>query len=272
MLYYPTDKMIEKLQKLHEILMGMENVVIAYSGGLDSSFLLRVANDVLGSKVVAVTANSLIHPRKEIQEAKIIAMRLGVRHKIIETRELSNPKFLSNSKDRCYWCKREMYGELVNSAGKDNDIIDAANFDDLNDFRPGLRAASELGVRSPLIEAMLTKEDIRNLSKDMGLETWNKPSLSCLATRFPYGMKITKDNIARVDKAEEFLRALGIIQVRVRHHDTIARIEVMDMDIRKLTGKDFREKIVRYFKELGYLYITIDFEGYRTGSMNKIIK
>lgn len=272
MIYRHTEKINKKLERLREILSGMQNIIIAYSGGLDSTFLLWVARDLLGSNIVAVTANSLIHPQREIEEAKNIAISLGVRHTIIDTHELSNPRFLNNSADRCYWCKREMYGEFIHNEGKGNTMIDGANFDDLHDYRPGSEAARELGVRSPLIEAGLTKRDIRDLSKNMGLEVWDKPSSSCLATRFPYETKINKDNMVKIDKAEEFIRALGITQVRVRHYDTIARIEVMDMDIRKLVGKDLRDKIVRYFRELGYVYVTVDLEGYRTGGMNKIIK
>ncbi|MEA3360850.1 MAG: ATP-dependent sacrificial sulfur transferase LarE [Thermodesulfobacteriota bacterium] len=266
--------MKEKLQKVKQILANMESVLIAFSGGVDSAFLLKVARDVLGNRVLAVTAKSLIHPLEEIKQAKGIALDLGVKHKIIETQELSNPRFFNNSKDRCYWCKRELYGELIGIAGDNNlnYVLDGTNFDDLNDFRPGIKAARELGTRSPLIEAKFTKEDIRTLSKGMGLEVWGKPSLACLASRFPYGMKITREDVAKIDNAERFLRGLGITQARVRHHDGIVRIEVMDEDISKLLGEKLRGQILSHFKGLGYLYVTIDLEGYRTGSMNEVLQ
>ena len=266
--------MEEKLQKVQQIVTNMESVLIAYSGGVDSTFLIKVARDVLGNKVLAVTAKSLIHPLEEIKQAKDIALGLRVKHKIIETQELVNPNFLNNSKDRCYWCKKELYGLLIDIAGENNCkyVLDGTNFDDLDDFRPGMKAASELGVRSPLIEAKLTKKDIRTLSKGMGLEIWDKPSLACLASRFPYGIKINRENIAKVDKAERFLRGLGITQARVRHHDGIAKIEVMDEDISKLLGEKLRGQIIAYLKGLGYIYVTVDLEGYRTGSMNEVLQ
>ena len=266
--------MKEKLQKVKQILTNMESVLIAFSGGVDSAFLLKVARDVLGNRVLAVTAKSLIHPLEEIKQAKGIALDLGVKHKIIETQELSNPRFFNNSKDRCYWCKKELYGELADIAGKNNlnYVLDGTNLDDLNDFRPGMKASRELGARSPLVEAKLTKEDIRTLSKSIGLKIWDKPSLACLASRFPYGMKITSEDITKVDKAERFLRGFGITQARVRHHNGIVRIEVMDEDISKLSGEKIRGQIVAYFKGLGYLYVTIDLEGYRTGSMNEALQ
>ena len=264
----------KKLQRLKEILTKMEGILIAYSGGVDSTFLLKVAKDVLKDKVIAVMANSLTYPSGEIGQAEIIAEELGVRYIIIETKELKNPKFSGNSEDRCYWCKRELFLKLTALAKeyKLNYVLDGSNYDDIRDFRPGMKAVEEFGVRSPLQEVGLTKEEIRSISKRFGLSTWNKPSLACLASRFPYGMKITKENLTKVDKAERFLRKFGIAQVRLRHHNQIARIEVPKEEIPKLLKEKIRNKIVDKFKKLGYNYITVDLEGYRTGSMNEVLK
>ncbi|MBU0478026.1 ATP-dependent sacrificial sulfur transferase LarE [bacterium] len=267
--------MNKKMQQLKKILAKMESVLIAYSGGVDSTFLLKVAKDVLDDdKVVAVTATSLTYPACEIKEAKTIAKRLRVKHLVIKTDEFLNQKFVENSADRCYWCKKELFSKLIALAKeyKLNYVLDGSNYDDTKDFRPGMKAAMELGVRSPLEEAGLTKDEIRSLSERLGLPTWSKPSFACLASRFPYGMKITKENLAKVDKAEAFLRKFGITQVRVRHHDQTARIEVCKNEISRLLKEEAMDKIITKFKELGYNYVTVDLEGYRTGSMNEILK
>ncbi|MCK4401454.1 ATP-dependent sacrificial sulfur transferase LarE, partial [bacterium] len=262
----------QKLQHLKKILVKMESVLIAYSGGVDSAFLVKVAKDVLDDdKVVAVTATSLTYPANEIKEAETIAKGLKARHLVIKTDELSNQKFTENSTNRCYWCKKELFSKLIALAKEYrlNYVLDGSNYDDAKDFRPGMRAVEKLGVRSPLKEAGFTKDEIRSLSERLGLLTWNKPSLACLASRFPYGMKITKENLAKVDKAETLLRKFGITQVRVRHHDKIARIEIPKNEISKLLKENVRDKIITKFKELGYTYVTVDLEGYRTGSMNE---
>jgi uncharacterized protein len=264
----------EKLETLQEILMNMETVLVAYSGGVDSTFLLKVAKDVLGDQVMAVTEMSPVYPSEETEQAKVFAQQLGVRHELIETQDLSNPNFINNPKDRCYWCKKELFAELLKIAENNNlnYVLDGTNFDDGDDFRPGMKAAHELGIRSPLKEARLTKDEIRQFSKEFGLPTWNKPSFACLASRFPYGMKITKENLHKVDVAERFLKKSGITQVRVRHHDRIARIEVLQNDFPKLVEEPLRSQIIAYFKELGYAYVAVDLEGYRTGSMNEVLK
>ena len=269
-----TDDSNTKFQNLKKILSEMESVLIAYSGGVDSTLVLRVAKDVLGDRVLAVTAKSSVYPAEEIEQAKALAQNLGVRHEIIETQELSNPKFVNNPQNRCYWCKRELFAELINIARKNNlkHVLDGTNLDDLDDFRPGMEAANEFGIRSPLKEATLTKEDICSLSKHLGLPIWDKPSLPCLASRFPYGMKITEENLVKVDQAETFLKMLDLTQVRVRHHNKIARIEVPQKDIPRFFEEKLRSQILSYLKKLGYSYVTVDLQGYRTGSMNEVLE
>lgn len=254
-----------KLKRLKEILSGMGSALIAYSGGVDSTFLLKVAHDVLGNRIIAVTAKSLIHPLWETEEAKKMAERIGVKHLVVETDELSNPQFTTNPPERCYRCKKGLLSTLTAIAKEHglNHILDGSNYDDTEDFRPGMKAVSEFGVRSPLLEAGLRKEEIRKLSKRFGLSTWNRPAYACLATRFPFGTLITKEGLDMVNNAEEFMRSLGIEQLRVRHHGHIARIEVLQKDIPKILKKDVRNKIISNLKKLGYNYVTIDLEGYR---------
>ncbi len=251
----------------------MKSALIAYSGGVDSTFLLKIARDTLGTDVLAVTADSPTYPSQEIQEARILARKLSVRHLTIETEEFADSNFVSNPPDRCYYCKKELFSKLRKIARENhlNHILDGSNLDDEKDFRPGMRAAREFGVRSPLREAGLTKEDIRQLSKKLDLATWNKPALACLASRFPYGKSLTKRDLRRVGKAEKLLRDMGIGQVRVRDHGHIARIEVARREINRLLSDSFREKLVEKIKQLGYTYVSLDLEGYRTGSMNEVL-
>jgi pyridinium-3,5-biscarboxylic acid mononucleotide sulfurtransferase len=261
----------KKLRKLESILRRMPKALVAFSGGVDSTLLLKVATDVLGKNVLAVIAASATYPGKEIREARAMAVKLKVRHRVIHTREIENPDFVKNPPLRCYYCKQELFSALKRIAGKEGMafVLDGQNLDDEGDFRPGARAGQELGIRSPLKEAGLTKNDIRKISKAFGLPTWNKPSLACLASRFPYGMEIDVKSLKQVGAAEDFLRSLGFGQLRVRHHGQIARIEIIPREFGKIMKPEIRTKIVGRFKKLGYLYATFDLAGYRTGSMNE---
>jgi uncharacterized protein len=266
--------LLTKLETLKSILAEMESVLISYSGGVDSTFLLKVASDILKDKAIAVTASSEIHPSKELEEAKKNAKMLGVRHFIINTNELDDENFTSNTPERCYYCKKELFYKLIELAKQYglNYVIDGSNYDDESDFRPGMKAASEFGIKSPLKDGKLTKEEIRLLSKEMNLPTWDKPSFPCLSTRFPYGTKITKEKLLRVESAEDFLARLGIRQLRVRDHGDIARIEVLKEDMHMFLDDAISQEITDKFKALGYMYITLDIQGYRMGSMNPLFK
>lgn len=268
-------KTLTKLEKLKKLLASLKGAVVAYSGGVDSTLLLRVAREVLGERVVAVVASSETYPESEVRQALTLARRMGVRVRSIKTEELANPAFSSNPPDRCYYCKQELFSALKRVAAEEGlpYVLDGANWDDRRDFRPGARAARELGVRSPLQEVKLSKEEIRLLSRRLGLETWDKPSLACLASRFPYFVSIKAENLKRVEQAELLLRKAGFKQVRVRHHgDEIARIEVLPEEIPLFLEPRTRKRLVRGLKSLGYSYITLDLEGYRTGSLNEPLK
>jgi len=263
-----------KLKSLKKILSEMGSVLIAYSGGVDSTFLLKVALDVLGDKAIAVTARSATYLSRELEEARKNATLLGAKHILIDTNELHDENFVSNPPERCYYCKKELFSRLLALAKQYslNYVVDGSNYDDIHDFRPGMKAASEFGIRSPLKEAMLTKEEIRKLSKEMNLPTWNKPPSPCLATRFPYGTRITAEELSKVERAEEFLAGLGIEQLRVRVHGNVARIEVLKKDMHIFFDAKISEKIVERFKSLGYTYVTLDLQGYRMGSMNEVLQ
>jgi len=260
-----------KYELLKGLLLGMKRVLVAFSGGADSTLLLKTAADVLGREVLAVIAASETYPRRETEEAESLAEGLGVRRRTIHTRELENPDFSANPPERCYHCKKELFSGLKAMAAAEAIpfILDGQNEDDRSDFRPGSKAAREMGVRSPLQEVHLTKPEIRELSRSLGLPTWDKPSLACLASRFPYHTAIGRQSLEQVGLAEEFLLGLGLRQVRVRHHGPVARLEVEQPDFVRIMQEDVRRKIVRRLKELGFLFITLDLEGYRTGSLNE---
>ncbi|MHB1126783.1 MAG: ATP-dependent sacrificial sulfur transferase LarE [Bacillota bacterium] len=263
----------DKLKKLRNILTDMESVLIAYSGGVDSTFLLRVAQDVLGENAVAVTACSETYTSEEYEEAVQVANMIGAEHITIETQELLNEKFANNPPDRCYYCKTELFSKMVSMAEEKRIryVVDGANYDDAGDFRPGLQAGAELGVRSPLREAGLTKKEIRQLSQDYSLPTWDKPSAACLSSRFPYGHRITTEKLNQIAMAEKFLKGKGFKQLRVRHHETIARIEVPQENFREIMVPDTLAEIVSTLKGFGFTYVTLDLEGLRSGSMNEVL-
>lgn len=261
----------EKLRYVNRLLVDLESAVVAYSGGVDSTLLLRLCRDALGDGVLAVTAHSPTYPADELAPAVEVAKSLSVRHRVIETAELDDPRFVANPTDRCYHCKLEFFGRLRGIAEAEGlkNVVDGSNCDDLNDRRPGSRAAAELGVRHPLQEAGLTKEEIRALSRELGLGNWSKPSLACLASRVPYDTPITRQTLAAIDGAESYLRSLGVGQVRVRHHGDTARVEVEPGEMAVLLDESKREGILCRFRELGYERVTVDLAGYRCGSMNK---
>lgn len=263
-----------KFAALGKNLTSLESVLVAFSGGVDSSFLLKAAVDILGPEnVLAVTAESETYQQFEREEAEANARLIGARHMVIHTEELANPDFASNPPDRCYHCKDELFGKLREMARTMGirHVVDGTNFDDLSDIRPGRKAAMENEVVSPLAAAGLTKDDIRSLSRELGLPTWNKPAMACLSSRFPYGTGITTELLDRVAAAEACLRGLGFTQFRVRHHGDIARIEVSRDALPKFLDDEVSREIIARLKELGYVYVTLDLEGYRTGSMNEVL-
>lgn len=261
-----------KFKKLKEILRETGGLLVAFSGGADSTFLLKAASDVLGKKVLAVIAKSETYPNEEGRAAAEFAKKLGVRHMTIKTGEFSDENFVSNPPERCYHCKKELFSRLADIAKKEGIkyVADGSNVTDLSDNRPGSRAAAEYGVISPLREAGFTKDEIREMSKKLKLPTWDKPQLACLASRIPYGTRITQEILEKIGKGEKYLKRLGLKQVRVRHHGGLARIEVDKCDVVSLLGDGVADKIDKEFRKLGYDFVTIDLGGYRTGSMNDL--
>lgn len=266
------DEMEAKLAALESRLRSLGSVVIAYSGGVDSTFLTKVAHEVLGHQALAVTACSETYPLWEREVAVEIARAIGLRHRLIQTSELKVPGFADNPPDRCYFCKTELFRTLRKIADAEGllHVLDGTTMDDLSDFRPGRRAAEEMGVLSPLLEAGLKKTEIRELSKKLGLPTSDKPASACLASRIPYQSAITPEKLRQIELAEEHLRSLGIGQCRVRHHGEVARIEVAAEDIPRVCGP-LRLEIVSCLRSLGFIYVTVDLAGYRPGSMNEVL-
>jgi uncharacterized protein len=261
-----------KLTQLHEIVAGLDSLAVAYSGGTDSAYLLAVCLDVLGAdRVLALTADSPLTPRAEMDDARALATELGARHLILPSDDLSNPTIVANPPDRCYHCKFTRFDALLKVVRAEGlaHLVHGENADDATDYRPGSRAAEELGVRAPLREAGLTKAEVRRLSRERGLSTWNKPANACLASRFPYGTRLTAEGMARVEAAEMALRlAWDLRQLRVRDHFPVARLEVPPREIARLAQPENRAPAVKALRELGYRYVTLDLTGYRMGSLN----
>ncbi len=270
---YNSDKAHLKKEKLKEILKGYGSLAIAFSGGVDSTFLLKMAHDVLGDNCAAVTGRSESFPEREYKESMDFCRAEGIRQIAFDSGEIDTPGYAENPVNRCYICKHALFSSLLKLAEENGlkYVAEGSNTDDNGDFRPGLKAIAELGIKSPLREAGLTKEEIRLLSKEMGLPTWDKPSYACLASRFVYGETITREKLSMVDRAEELLLKLGFRQVRVRIHDRIARIEVEQKDFERFADPETRDRIYTELKGFGFSYVALDLKGYRTGSMNETL-
>jgi len=262
-----------KKENLIRHLKELDSLLVAFSGGVDSTFLLVLAHEALGNKVLAVTESSSTYPSRERREAIKFAQERGILHLVFQSDETSIPEFVSNAPDRCYHCKKSLSQELANIAGERGieHVAYATNVDDLSDYRPGLKAADEMGIIAPLVEARLNKEEIRFLSREMGLPTWDKPAMACLASRIPYGDAITDKKLRMVEEAEEYLAKNAFRQYRVRHHGSVARIELESSEMEKINEPNLRKNIVEKFKEIGFLYVAVDLEGYVSGSMNRAL-
>jgi uncharacterized protein len=262
-----------KEQKLRETFRALGSVIVAYSGGVDSSYVAYIANAELGPRAICITGQSASLPSYQQAETDRVVAQFGFHHEIIQTEELENPSYRANNADRCYFCKDELYGKLEAIAASRGIecIVDGSTTDDLGDYRPGRKAATQHAVRSPLIEVGMSKNEVRELSRRAGLPTWDKPASPCLSSRIAYGTAVTIERLSKVDRGEEILREFGFKEFRVRHHDTLVRLEIAPAELDRALGKEVIEQLAKRFRELGFKYVTLDLEGFRSGSMNEVL-
>jgi uncharacterized protein len=264
---------VAKEEQLRKIFRDLESVIVAYSGGVDSSYVAYIANAELGSRAVCITGQSASLPAYQREEIDRVVERFGFHHEIIQTEELENPGYRANNADRCFFCKDELYTKLESIARNRGiaSVVDGSTVDDLGDYRPGRQAAAQHAVRSPLIEVGLSKSEVRELSRNVMLPTWDKPASPCLSSRIAYGTTVTIERLSKVDRGEEILREFGFREFRVRHHDQLVRLEIAPAEMERVLRKELIEELARRFRELGFKYVTLDLQGFRSGSMNEVL-